>query len=518
MNLRTTPSISVTLPVKSPQINISESQILSELNKSNFDGHIDSLVNRYYQGTRQEILGDIQSLVEGKGVFSDTQTIVVLAHAGVGKSVLAAKVCKTMQQQGKLGACHFMQHSNALRNSPRMMFESLAGHLCETVVGFQEQLEQRLLRNKEKEFDQMNCHELFTVFLDEPLNSCNSPNNGNCLVVIDALDECDPNQQKDLTTALFNLNSGLSALPTWIKFMITSRPAKEDLPSAPGMRIVNINAIDSENVRDVRSYLRNGLQNIYPDAEPKELNVCVNQLADGADALFLFAYFVVDIAKTKQMELSKVHEIFPKGLSSVYEEYFARLQKELSVEEEKYFDFLEAIAAAQGPLPETLLLQILGFDEGSRKARKAAQKALNRVSVLLPVQDRHITVFHKSVVDWLVGFKHKSGRPCERELEEEALLKIKRTETFQSHSFSVRVEDGHRLLAQCCVRLQKGVKYPLDLRRLNDSERYAVKYGFIHMTSAGGFDEQLQEFNNSRRLVNTYLFSMRDPLLAFKSN
>ena len=102
------------------------------------------------------------------------------------------------------------------------------------------------------------------------------PNNGNLLVVIDALDECDPNQQKDPTTALFNLNSGLSALPTWIKFMITSRPAKEDIPSAPGMRIVNINAIDSENMRDVKSYLRNGLQNIYSD-ELKKFGTSLEQ-------------------------------------------------------------------------------------------------------------------------------------------------------------------------------------------------------------------------------------------------
>ena len=451
------------------------------------------------------ILTQIQAMVKSPNADHHTNVTVIQGQAGIGKSVLAAIVCKMVERKRKLAACHFLQQFNTLRNIPKMMFESLASQLCETIPGFQKQLEQSLQRIEEQEVSKMNNRELFEVLLDDPLNSCNPPRNGNYMIVIDALDECEPNEKKELISALFNLNGGLSSLPKWIKILITSRPTREELPTIPDVKIVTINPEDPENVTDVRNYLENGLQHIYPNADEKDITLCVNQLADEADALFLFAYFVLDIAKTKQMELSKIPKIFPNGISSVYEEYFSRLQKELNIDEEKFFDFLEAISAAQGPLPEALVLRILGFDETSRTARKLAQLALNHISVLLPVHDGHVTVFHKSVLDWILG---------KNEVDDDIPLAFKRAGMFQDHSFSVRAKDGHGILAKCCVELQNNVKTRQVFPTLvNDSERYALKFGLKHMMEAGNYEEHLQDFLKDWWLQTACLFYM--PLEMF---
>ena len=88
-------------------------------------------------------------------------------------------------------ACHFLQHNNSQRSNPRVVAESIARHLCESIEGFKEASDRKLSSMKKdvrNELDKMNLETLITILLEEPLGKVvrgKSPEN-TFVVVIDA--------------------------------------------------------------------------------------------------------------------------------------------------------------------------------------------------------------------------------------------------------------------------------------------------------------------------------------------
>ena len=113
------------------------------LAKCEFTGHISSLLDQFYKGTR---LWAMRKTVEFCAMRETTSSALVFTGPpGVGKSVLAAVVCEEARVKGKLAACHFIQHNNSHRSNPRVVIESVVCHLCDSVEGFKENLEEQLL-------------------------------------------------------------------------------------------------------------------------------------------------------------------------------------------------------------------------------------------------------------------------------------------------------------------------------------------------------------------------------------
>ena len=89
-------------------------------------------------------------------------------------------------------------------------------------------------------------------------------------------------------------------------------------------------------MKDVSSYLSNKLQSLYVKESSELLKNVVEKLTNKSSGIFLFAYFAVESAKKRGLSLNELSHIFPNGLSSVYEEYITRAQKELNIDEERF--------------------------------------------------------------------------------------------------------------------------------------------------------------------------------------
>ena len=421
--------------------------LLETLSQSEFTGHITSLVGQHHKGTRLWAMDKIEAFCSDSR--ASAKVLVITALSGVGKSVLASVICKDLQEKGTLGACHFIQHNNSQCNNPRVVIESVTRHLCENVDGFKDKLDCRLtplLPYVRNELDNMNLETLTTVLQRNPLKSVkNSPENY-FVVIIDALDECESSTRDEFVKMLL---SKWRSMPQWIKLVCTSRPNKQLPKELSHVTVLDIATTDACNTEDVQLFLSSHLGRMFPDETYEHREAVVSNLTVRSDGLFLFANFAVESAKSRGLSLAEISEIFPKGISSVYEEYLVHLQAELGVDEELFMNFLQAVVASRAPLPASLVLQILGLSQTIRQEKKQAHEALKPLALLFPVEEKRISIFHNSLTDWLTQ------------------------DEDEGHDFSVKLQDGNRVLARHCLKVLREVKnhksFPPEL---NDSEKY----------------------------------------------
>ena len=192
----------------------------------------------------------------------------------------------------------------------------------------------------------------------------------------------------------------------------------------------------------------------------------LKQLVAICEGSFLYAFHVQCELKKhdnlNKMKFQEVVNIVPKSLDSVYQTYFQRLEDELKALRENVdvMKLLEVFVAAKGPLPITFVTRTLGLAPDCRETKTIISKVNVAVSCLLYVSDDLVTVFHKSVIDWLLA------------------------KSYQDHQYAVKISNGDKLLWQICEKLFGEIKevvcsgHELDF---NNDVEYALEYGFVHL-------------------------------------
>ena len=376
--------------------------ILLKLCKFTFDGDIRNLVDLWYPGTREWLYTKVYNWFSKK----KSKIFVLTAGPGVGKSVLAAKVIDAYIEKESLAACHFCKFNDSSLSNPLKMIQSLANQMCDSVKGFKDKLLEQLKRPNTVK----NLQDAFRVYLKEPLQHL--PENKPMLVVIDGLDECESDQRIELLNVLAN---EFSKLPPWVKVLVTSRPEMNVLEKLNSLEYMEIatdknNEEDTNNEEDIKLYLRSHLPTI---SERKGIISFITKFCEGS---FLFASYLQKHLHNCKAKITKteIKSQLPRGISSVYQGYFARLQEELEAVCEEYdiFYLLEIIAAAHGAIPLSFITEGIQLNQSRMK-----DIIVKNVSTLLYVNNDLVTVFHKSVVDWLKltgDKKHKYTVDCER--------------------------------------------------------------------------------------------------------
>ncbi len=163
---------------------------------------------------------------------------------------------------------------------------------------------------------------------------------------------------------------------------------------------------------------------------------------------------------TKQLTKENVSELVPNGISGFYKKQFERLKNhldELCQSEIKLKRLLEVLVAAKGPLPLSLVPECLGLtDDTEYEVRNAISEVM---SLILPVYDDCLTVYHKSLIDWLTS------------------------DGYKEHAFTVDSQSGHKPLWKACEKVFKQIISLDMLSSFNPTplNRYALAYGISHM-------------------------------------
>ncbi len=188
-----------------------EEQLLQKLAKHNFKGKIRSKVKFFHPGTREWLLEQVYSWFANE---DESRLLLITAGPGFGKSVFASKVCKIFEDKGKLAACHFCVFSNSNLKDPMMMMQSLASHMCQSIIGFKEKLLDQLQRPHKVR----SLNDAFQIYLQNPLDELEVEHS---LIVIDGLDESATDDKSDMVELIA---ANFPDLPSCVKILVTSRP------------------------------------------------------------------------------------------------------------------------------------------------------------------------------------------------------------------------------------------------------------------------------------------------------
>ena len=173
-------------------------EVLKTLVKSEFKGDIEFHANKFQEGTREWIFKSIEDWLDDR--TSPHRVMVISGNPGMGKTVISAVVSQRMQRVGRLSGSHFCQHNNSRYRDPRLMLQSLASHLCQTMPSYKDTLVEQLSRNLGKDLNKcqtmpsykdtlveqlsrnlgkdlnnMGVKELFALLFKEPLSTVQDP-------------------------------------------------------------------------------------------------------------------------------------------------------------------------------------------------------------------------------------------------------------------------------------------------------------------------------------------------------
>ena len=435
-------------------------EVLQKLAKSEFRGDIEYHLQRFQDGTREWVFDRVQNWLNDRS--SQNRVMVISGNAGMGKSVIAAVICKRMQQAGRLSGSHFCQYNNDRYCKPQLMIQSLACHLSHALPEYKRALGEQLSRNLGTDLNNMGVEELFALLFKEPLSAVGDLGR-NMLMVIDGLDESEYQGQSELLNVIANQ---FCKLPIWIRFLVTTRPALNIAERLKHLKPLELQPDGEDNLEDVRVFCLKRLEHVVKPANVGEL---VERLVLKSEGLMLYAHFLI-LSTTESASISHERELVgssPLGIFAVYHSYFKRLERELinehNIREEHFLNLLSSITASREPLPVGFVSKVLVSSSNSPLTKRKVHSALGSVSALLPIRDDCLHVIHKSVKDWLTDIS------C-----------------YGEHEFIMDENEGHRLLADLCIEELENLKLKgVDNLQFGATERYALYHGAHHMLHEG---------------------------------
>ena len=432
-------------------------EVLTKLAKVDNLRELRGHASRYVEGTRLSILNEVERWLDDKS--SPNRVIVISGNAGMGKSVISAVLCQKMLEAGRLSGSHFCRHNKARQRNPKVMLQSLACQLSDSLPEFKKAIVKKLSRNVGVEIGDMEVEELFEFLFKEPLSDLKDPDSIH-LMVIDGLDESEYQGRNELLNVIADY---FKTLPCWIRFVVTTRPEMNISEKIQDLNPLKLNPNDQENLMDVRLCFQEQLEHVLQsDCQ----DTILEKLVEKSEGVMLYTYYLTEFIKKNAVRMSAAEVInsdLPSGISSVYQDYFKRLknemQKELGITEEQFFDFLNAMVAAREPLPVEFVYKLFLSKEWSSADEQKVRDAVDCISALLPIEGECIDFFHKSVKDWLV---------------EES--------TSRQKKFIVSGKECHRVIAKLCRDELDELKLKgIQSSTLKQTSRYALQHGVQHI-------------------------------------
>ena len=426
--------------VKKLKGTVSSSNISSvdQLAKVDFKGKIDGLCEKFQVNTRQWFFNELSIW------FADEESTVMILTAGpaMGKSVLSAKICQRYITRCQLAGCHFCDFKKSDCSNPLRILESLASQMCANVDGFRDKLDEILRRNHSRK----SLSDAFRVLLSEPLHALDRREP--MLIVVDALDE---SKTDDKSEFLEMISDEFPELPKWIKILITSRPELQVKRKLEHFNPLEILPQDDNQKKDLKCFVKGSLPHLKVRS--------IKWLVKKCQGSFLYAYYMVKELKEidSGVELN-LRDYAPKGISGFYERQFKRLRKGL--QPGIFNGFVNVVAASKAPLPIKIILKCMNLSDEDYETRNII---ISIMSEILPVHDNCLTVYHKSLIDWLT------------------------LDGYEEHAFVADVNDGTKRLWEVCEGLYRdivSVKFVSDFE-LSPDRRFALENGGKYLVDIG---------------------------------
>lgn len=311
----------------------------------------------------------------------ESRILWLTANAGYGKSAIATYLAN--HHKNVIGI-HYCAYNYPEKKNPINVIKTLA-YQCNSQLPQYSQLVNTLdieNKNEYELFEKLILNPLYQLDIKTPL-----------LFIIDALDEAKTDDGNNKLSDL--IRDEFHKLPKNIKIIITSRPEPKLQQQFAHLKPIVFKADDEENKNDCEEFIKNGLiENGYikyfSDAR------FMQSLLEKSEYNMLYLKSFFNEVKNGMIDIDKPNQ-FPKGLNGVYTNFFKRITTNEDEFDEKLAPFLEVIVAYNYPIPTLLIADILGLNP------KRIKRLLHKLGGVLKIQNNTITIYHKSVQDWLLA-------------------------------------------------------------------------------------------------------------------
>ena len=312
----------------------------------------------------------------------------------------------------------------------------------------------------------------FNRLLLKPLGLCNiSGKHERMILLIDALDEAAGHE------LMWFIRDYAEDFAPWFRFLITSRREQDIEACFAGCTFIDISLCDEENGSDVRMFLNHRLEDVL--AKRADKTEFMDRLVKACEGNFAYAECISESIRadlSEDPDLSLEDYPLPAGLHSLFRKSFDRKEFVWFDRNGTALNFqgfwqraLGLILASPKPIPIDTLKRMMEWGENEYQGFRRP------LSVLLSEKNGCLTVFHKSLADWLAS--------------------------PEAGEYYTSEKDGKRAFADSALRL-----YECGIR-----DDFAGRYLLVFLLEIGNRDE-LERLRMDRELVG-WLFDLEAELI-----
>ncbi|KAF7967979.1 hypothetical protein HWV62_32411 [Athelia sp. TMB] len=234
--------------------------------------------------------------------------------AGSGKTAVSNAVARSLSEAGLLASCFFFDRADASRNTPRLLFSTMARGIANIHPSIAADISASL--EKDPSLASADISRQFEAFIAGPLSR--HPTNGQIVVVVDALDEAVSDHAGANLLAI--LRDGFAKLPPNFRLFLTSRPTRiiEQFLSASGhisSHVLDINS--AENQQDIAAYVDAMVRDIAISSQmgpPWPDEALIRKLKDMAEGLFIWITTVFAFLRESHRPRAKLQALLSNSL------------------------------------------------------------------------------------------------------------------------------------------------------------------------------------------------------------
>ena len=470
---------------------------LKMLEPSFFYAEVTYYGNKCHPGTRLWIINHINEWVL-QSPNNNSRVYLITANAGMGKSVLAGKLCHNFSEKGILVGCFFFQHNKVRRNNPISLIHTFAYFLSCNVPPFRSEFTKHISNLSTKALTSYTAAELFTLLILEPIGKLTSSDIK--VFVIDALDECEHSCHSEMIKLIVR---EFTKLPSWISVIITSR-ADGTIRKLKLIRPrIHLDPQDQLNINDITCFLRSILAD---RVDTSSLDDAVSLLVKKSEGLFLYFHYSVQVLLEMQvLTIAVLEELLPEGIDDYYSQNFHRLHAQL---QQYYHPLLSALVAARSGLPTDIIPDLLQCS--SQKCHEIIQA----LSVLFPISSNTVKLFHTSVQDWITDPEEAEEHVVSMKMGHQSLAMYSKSKLLSLMGSCPTDDDilsdmlGQFVIRNAIYHVTAIQEYCVDVFHwLTD-----IQFLYYHILVNRGITDLLHDFNHAELILHLLSSSMKQSI------
>ena len=320
------------------------------------------------------------------------KVLLITGSPGIGKS---AFMTHSFLDNESVGALIYCEWDNLALNNMDSISRTLVFQLSTKLSDYRSQVI-LLLQGEEDSPSNNNLNntgkDIFRWLLINPLKQLIDGNRPVTLILIDGLDEIE-----ELSSSLNRktnplaeiIGNHLNEFPSWIKFLLTSRPDVEVSLPLHKADVIDIDSYDTCIKNDIKKYLTQRLANVFK-------NFDVTLIGEKCNGNFLYAKLLCDNIIQNSITIEEITDLSP-DMDSFYLRNFDRTFQSISDFDENYYPALCMLSVSSLPIPMSTIKR------GMKWTQRQYNKFLKLMAHYIKSTNSGLRFFHKSLLDWITS-------------------------------------------------------------------------------------------------------------------